>query len=649
MKKLTLLVTGLFLLNSLLVAQSVAINTDGSTANASAILDVKSNTKGILIPRTSTTSRNAIANPAMGLILYDTTTSGFWFYNGSAWNALSAGSSTNYWTLSGSNIYNNNSGNTGIGTTTPQGKLHIKGSADVSQLIIDANSTQSNTQPLIRLRNSAGTDLMHIHSDNPNNVFLGLYAGSVNNAAGNGIYNTFLGASAGRNNTTGSYNTASGSEALYQNTTGSYNTAFGAWTLRINQTAQHNTAIGYGSLFNDTTGNENTAIGYGALTANASGNYNTANGALALRYNTSGTENSSFGVYSLYNNINGGQNSATGKEALYSNTLGSANTANGYGALYNNFAGSEATAVGYHAMFYANDQTTPFINYNVAVGTEALRGSTTASNNIGNQNTALGYQTLFSSTSGSGNTANGYKALYSNTLGGNNIGIGSQALFSNTVGNGNIAIGNYSDVDLNNSSSNIVIGYSAHVSGSNSVAIGYGSFNNMNNVALLGNPSTAITGGYNNWFNFISDGRLKTGVNEDVKGLDFIMRLRPVTYHVDVRGLYNQWGISPYGKNDSLMTPERKAHIDESIRKKESIRMSGFIAQEVEKAAQETGYDFDGIKKPQHDKDNYGLAYSTFVVPLVKAVQEQQKIIEKQQKQIDDLAKELQAIKDKLK
>jgi len=57
-------------------AQSVGINADKSQPNASA-LDVKSFTKGMLLPRTSTTSRLAIVNPAKGLILYDTTTSGF--------------------------------------------------------------------------------------------------------------------------------------------------------------------------------------------------------------------------------------------------------------------------------------------------------------------------------------------------------------------------------------------------------------------------------------------------------------------------------------------------------------------------------------------------------------------------------------------
>ena len=86
--------------------------------------------------------------------------------------------------------------NVGIGTITPASKLHIKGSADASQLIIDANSTQSNTHPLIKLRKSDGTDLMWIHSDDITNSFLGLNAGRVNSASG-GKFNTFIGSDAG--------------------------------------------------------------------------------------------------------------------------------------------------------------------------------------------------------------------------------------------------------------------------------------------------------------------------------------------------------------------------------------------------------------------------------------------------------------------
>jgi hypothetical protein len=54
---------------------------------------------------------------------------------------------------------------------------------------------------------------------------------------------------------------------------------------------------------------------------------------------------------------------------------------------------------------------------------------------------------------------------------------------------------------------------------------------------------------------------------------------------------------------------------------------SGFIAQEVEQAAQSIGYNFHGVDKPKNETTHYGLRYASFVVPLVKAVQEQQDMI----------------------
>lgn len=50
----------------------VSINTDGSSPDGSAMLDIKSSDKGILIPRMTKTERDAIASPAMGLMIYQT-------------------------------------------------------------------------------------------------------------------------------------------------------------------------------------------------------------------------------------------------------------------------------------------------------------------------------------------------------------------------------------------------------------------------------------------------------------------------------------------------------------------------------------------------------------------------------------------------
>jgi len=78
----------------------------------------------MLVSRMTTTQRTAISSPATGLLVFDETTGGFWFYNGSAWTDLSA--ADNDWTVSGNNIYSANSGNVGIGATDISHKLTIE-------------------------------------------------------------------------------------------------------------------------------------------------------------------------------------------------------------------------------------------------------------------------------------------------------------------------------------------------------------------------------------------------------------------------------------------------------------------------------------------------------------------------------------------
>jgi hypothetical protein len=72
--------------------------------------------------------------------------------------------------------------------------------------------------------------------------------------------------------------------------------------------------------------------------------------------------------------------------------------------------------------------------------------------------------------------------------------------------------------------------------------------------------------------------------------------------------------------------------------------------QDVEKLAKELGYSFDGVHTPTNDKDHYSLAYSQFIMPLVKAVQEQQNMIEElnqkliaQEEQIKKLVQQTEA------
>lgn len=106
----------LLLAGKLTLAQSIAINSDGSAPDSSAMLDVKSTEKGVLIPRMSSSQRNLIPNPARGLLVFDETTLSVWFYSGASWVELKGVGSANYWMSHTNGIYYN-AARVGIGTT----------------------------------------------------------------------------------------------------------------------------------------------------------------------------------------------------------------------------------------------------------------------------------------------------------------------------------------------------------------------------------------------------------------------------------------------------------------------------------------------------------------------------------------------------
>jgi len=248
---------------------------------------------------------------------------------------------------------------------------------------------------------------------------------------------------------------------------------------------------------------------------------------------------------------------------------------------------------------------------NVGTGTYALRKNTT-----GYYNAAVGDASLFSNTTGVGNTACGSGALYTTTISSYNTTLGYHAGFANNLGWNNTLIG----AECNTTANGIF----------NSVALGQGVTITANNQARIGNSSTSSIGGFANWTN-ISDGRFKKNIREDVKGLDFIMKLRPVTYQLDVANLSAKLN----GASENQQAPGMEIARAE----KESIIQSGFIAQEVEQAAESLGYNFSGVDKPKNEDDLYGLRYAEFVVPLVKAVQELQQQVQELQQQIEDLKK----------
>ena len=90
-------ISALFIISTNLYAQNIGINPTGATPNASAMLDVSSFNKGMLIPRVSLTSTSdvtTIANPAISLLVYNTNAGmsngsvGFYYWNGTTWIKL---------------------------------------------------------------------------------------------------------------------------------------------------------------------------------------------------------------------------------------------------------------------------------------------------------------------------------------------------------------------------------------------------------------------------------------------------------------------------------------------------------------------------------------------------------------------------------
>ncbi|WCO02450.1 tail fiber domain-containing protein [Psychroserpens ponticola] len=342
------------------------------------------------------------------------------------------------------------------------------------------------------------------------------------------------------------------------------------------------------------------------LTDNSADNRNVAIGYQASEDNLSGTNNTAIGYQSLQNN-RVDYNVAIGNKALFSTIVGNQNTAVGYATLELNTG-----------------------RYNTAVGYIALQ-----SNTNGDGNTTLGNQALSSNTNGDNNVAIGYRSMLDNSTGGNNVAMGYHALQNNISGDSNVAIGGAASYIITTGSSNTAIGQGATALAANfynTSAIGAGATPNSPNQVRLGNASVAVIGGYANWSNF-SDSRLKTNIKEDIVGLDFIKKLRPVSYNLDMEA------IARFEK-----TPDSLRLRDAEQLKAKEIQ-TGFIAQEVEAAAQAVGFDFHGIVKPYDSDGTYALRYSEFVVPLVKAMQEQQVIIEAQKEELKAIRLEIEEIK----
>jgi len=225
---------------SIASAQNVGINDDNTSPHASAMLDVKSLSKGLLIPRvalTATNSASPVSSPLTSLLVYNTATAGsgstavtpgFYYWNGASWERITTASTPlNAWSLGG---------NSGTDAT-----INFIGTTDDENLVFKVHSVRS---------------------------------GFINKTHSN----TALGFSGMSPDISGTANTAIGVAALLNNSSGNNNSALGLQSLFVNTTGGDNTATGYNALSANTTGGNNTAVGSQALISNVGGSFNTAVG-----------------------------------------------------------------------------------------------------------------------------------------------------------------------------------------------------------------------------------------------------------------------------------------------------------------------------------------------------------------------------------
>lgn len=487
-------------------AQAISINTDGSNPDPSAILDVKSTGKGVLVPRMTTAQRTLIASPATGLLVFDTDTGGFWFFNGTAWTNLAGGGGGTPATF--------------IADTDGNTKVQTEASPNQDAIRFALGGTEK----MVIQQNAAGAARIEL-PDVGHSTIIGQEAG-VNNvpvAGLSGENNTFLGYRAGNGNSTGSGNTASGALSLTGNSSGSLNTANGVNALYNNTTGNENTAAGSFALTSNSTGTGNTANGSNALLNNMTGSYNTAVGNEALRNSTADDYVVAIGYGALRNmnyisaNFNS-NNTAIGSYALYNETgMGNGdNTAVGHQSLYSNIAGASNTAVGVKALQF---------------------------NASGTYNTATGHSTLVYNSTGSGNSATGFAALQFNQTGNNNTAVGEFALAYNRHGSWNTAIGEYADVSSFTSNGRTMIGTRAYSECDNCVVIGSVAGKNGSAVTAktgigTSNPTHTLEVGVDDAFKpgsstwgVSSDERLKEQIKPFAEGLATVLRIRPVSFH----------------------------------------------------------------------------------------------------------------------
>ncbi|MBK6963258.1 MAG: fibrobacter succinogenes major paralogous domain-containing protein [Bacteroidales bacterium] len=110
-------------------SQGIAINESNTPPDPSAMLDVESTEKGMLVPRMTKVQRDAISNPATGLLIYQADEEPGFHYNAGTpaspeWRRVAG--SDDIWQRTGDDVYRID-GNLGLGVEDPTQKLDVNG------------------------------------------------------------------------------------------------------------------------------------------------------------------------------------------------------------------------------------------------------------------------------------------------------------------------------------------------------------------------------------------------------------------------------------------------------------------------------------------------------------------------------------------
>ena len=167
----------------------VGINATGTAPAPSAMLDVSSTNKGVLVPRMNAVQKGNIPNKVEGLMVYDTDAHQFSYWTGSVWVNFGTTASIAGWVTSGNNIYNANTGNVGIGTTAPKEKLEIN-SGSYYKLGIRLTQTEGGINPASTI--ATITSPTSIAKDYNGNLYVTNYSGNKIHKITSGVVSDFV-------------------------------------------------------------------------------------------------------------------------------------------------------------------------------------------------------------------------------------------------------------------------------------------------------------------------------------------------------------------------------------------------------------------------------------------------------------------------